>query len=720
MEKEVFKLIYENNYINLIELLEKDKLLNLNIKDSHNIYFIEYILHTHNIKLIEYIMTKKINLDILDINGYFLLYPIIKYNNITLLNIIIKYDKNKIGIDILNKQDHLGNTGIMYSIIFNNENIFNILLESNIDPYITNNEHFNSFFLCLKYNRNIFLQKLLKRYINPDIRNNKNENLLQESINYSNYSMTEYLLDNFNININNKSSDYGITALHILTINNNFSLIKKIIYLGGNITISDYFGNNLLHYSLSESNIDLLKYYLNFNVINLNFSNLNGNTPLHLYLILLYNKKITFDDQVIYNMIKKTDLNIQNNDGNTILHLLIINNLFDKFQEYLKNKELNIFIKNYDNMTPYNYYKNLNNNLDNFIKIIIDSYYNTIVNNKKFILKWEIDCNKILNDKIDKTILKENMTKEKCIDKIKNEIIIKKRSIPKVKDINFNFDLGIVLNDCFFSGFPIDTLFGILWLKENVKNIHLILDHTLVSNVEISKFYKSIGKNFQFYTDFGNIMIYWCYQQIYFPEYFNIKIKNVISNIKSGFIIIPIGIEVSMGAHTNILLWDIKKKEIERFEPNGKYPPISLKYNPKLLDKILEEKFKSFDENIVYIPAKKYLPIVSFSILENLENDNCKMIGDPNGFCTVWCIWYCYQRISNNNIPRTTLVNELISEFKVQGKNFKTVIRNFSKNISNFRDKYLKKVNLDINKWINSNYSKETLYKLEKYITELL
>ena len=88
--------------------------------------------------------------------------------------------------------------------------------------------------------------------------------------------------------------------------------------------------------------------------------------------------------------------------------------------------------------------------------------------------------------------------------------------------------------------------------------------------------------------------------------------------------------------------------------------------------------------------------------------------------CTVWCIWYCYQKLLNINIPSDVLVNELINNIKLEGKSFKNLIRNFSKNISEYRDTFLKKVNLNIDDWILSNYGEEELDKLEKLIISIL
>ena len=222
-----------------------------------------------------------------------------------------------------------------------------------------------------------------------------------------------------------------------------------------------------------------------------------------------------------------------------------------------------------------------------------------------------------------------------------------------------------------------------------------------------------------FGRDFVNSMILWSHQKIYYPQYFDSKLSNILKD-SPDVIIIPIGIETSQGAHTNILFWNLKNKELERFEPNGKNPPATFNYNGDLLDNFLVEKFKKFGKEFKYYKPSEYLPTIGFQMIENLETEKCKQIGDPNGFCTVWCIWYCYQKLLNLSIKSIDLSEELINNIKLEGKSFKNLIRNFSKNISDYRDEYLMKVNLDINLWISGNYNEEELSNLEKEIIKLL
>ena len=56
------------------------------------------------------------------------------------------------------------------------------------------------------------------------------------------------------------------------------------------------------------------------------------------------------------------------------------------------------------------------------------------------------------------------------------------------------------------------------------------------------------------------------------------------------------------------------------------------------------------------------------------------MIGDPNGYCAVWCIFYCKYRLENPDVNQLKLVNNIINNIKLQNKSFKSIIRNFFKN----------------------------------------
>jgi hypothetical protein len=247
-----------------------------------------------------------------------------------------------------------------------------------------------------------------------------------------------------------------------------------------------------------------------------------------------------------------------------------------------------------------------------------------------------------------------------------------------------------------------------------------VLDYPITINKSLEDYYQKLSLDYPYKLDFSNIEIMWCYQKIFFPSFFDDIIKKKYNDSK--YIVIPIGIITSIGTHANILFWNIKNKTIERFEPNGSNFPNRLNYNPTLLDSLLENKFKQIDENIIYYPPYKFLPNISFQKIESLEIKKCK-IGDPNGFCGVWCIWWIYQRMLNIDNDKLTIENiaeNLIKYIKFDNISFKNVIRNFSKKITDIRDSYFKKYQIDINDWILGNYDENILNYLEKDIFNMI
>ena len=394
---------------------------------------------------------------------------------------------------------------------------------------------------------------------------------------------------------------------------------------------------------------------------------------------------------------------------------MVSKNLLELFHDILIIKPLNFYIED-------NNFKHIEIN-DNILDLLVESYYNQIkINKDELLIDWEKWCSTDLFEKlktiIDKKKIIGKTSEEICKNKIRDIIVKEKRSLPAKTNLNLILDNGIFVNLCFYTGTPIDILFGLILLNNTFKNkgLGLILDYPLTINTPLEIYYKKLSLDYPYKLDFSNIEIIWCYQQIFFPSYFDDIIKNKIKNSK--YIIIPIGIITSLGSHANILFWDIKNNIIERFEPNGSNFPAGFNYNPSLLDNLLENKFKQINKNIIFYPPYKFLPNISFQKIEGLEIKKCKL-GDPNGFCGVWCIWWVYQRmlnIDNDKLNLNNIAINLIKYIKFDNISFKSVIRNFSKKITEIRDSYFKKYSIDINDWILGNYDKEILNKLEKDI----
>jgi hypothetical protein len=208
-------------------------------------------------------------------------------------------------------------------------------------------------------------------------------------------------------------------------------------------------------------------------------------------------------------------------------------------------------------------------------------------------------------------------------------------------------------------------------------------------------------------SEFLNFEIVWINNKLYLVDKFFDNIKKCIKN-NAEFIIIPLGIEMKEGSHANYIIYDIKNKMIERFEPHGSTTPPGLNYNPELLDNILFSRFKDFDDNLVYLKPKDYLPKIGFQLLDIFESKK-KKIGDPGGFCALWAIWYVDMRLTYSDISPEKLVNKLIKSIKSNNISVKNMIRNYAVNIIKIRDDILSSASIDINNWINDEYTESQL-----------
>lgn len=723
-----------NNLFNLvknkkIELFKKTikniKNLNLDIKDKNGNYLIHHLINLNNIELMKFILKNyRLRLDILDIEGRNLLYTPIKYNYLDILELILEYDKINIGISAIDRKDLLGFTGLHYTFIFNNIDAMKLLLDNNSDIYILTNDNLTIFEIGFQYKRTNMLLELFKYNINYNFKNIYGQTIIQIALGYDNLEIVNFLLDK-DIDFNNKDKEHGYTLLHhIVSFNNNniLEIFNKIIKIKNlDINQIDFLGNNVLHIAINENNtkviIKLIKMDINYNI-----QNYFGNIPLHTFLE--NNEDISNDlnnnndsDNVIIlkKLIEESNLNIQNNEGKTCLHLLIDYYLWDNEEilKILKQKKLNIFIKDNNNDSIYS---NILNKTK-LINLVSESFYYNI---QKYKDKLRIDWQKKCSDQDYKKILETN-NKSKCIKKIKDYIVKEKISLPKISNYNIKIDNGIFLNTCYYIGIPIDILFGLLYIKNKHDNVGLVLDFPLTINEELTNSFNKQNIEFEYSLKFSNIGITWYDNKIFYPTYFNSWFKNLEKN-KYKFIIIPIGMLSSSTdqSHANIIYYDVKKKIIERFEPNGANPPKGFNYNPNLLDKLLQNKFNQIDNNIKVISPKDYLPQIGLQMYESFENNKCKRLGDPNGFCAVWCTWWIDKKIKYYNIESSVLINELIKKIKLDNLQFKTIIRNYTKNITDLRDNYLQKYNIDINKFYNDDFDIEILDNLEKDILELI
>lgn len=712
----------KNNYYKIFQIIKKNKWndflkvfdnitsdFDINIKDDNNNYIINYAVMYNNISLVKKIYELGGKIDILDSNEYSILYFPIKYGYDELLDYLIEINSNIIGVNIIDIRDNNNNTPLHYAI--KNKNIYAIkkLLDNNSSVNSLDNKGYNSLHLSI-FTKDIEIVKTILPYIdNINSRTMNGDSILHLSCNLQLEDISLYIIKN-GINVNIQDTKYEFTALHYSVNLNMFNIVEALLKNKANPNTQDIYGNSPLHYLFIEKNYNMIEMFLNNDIVsNFNIYNIDGKIPLHI-ILENFSKNI---EPFLETIIEKSNLSLMNNNGNSSLYLLCSLDLWDNYIHILKNKRLDIYSKNKLKETVLDI---INKNKKNkFIDLVVDSYYERLKKNPDtWKNEWENICSKEFNKSV-KNNLKINNSQD-CINVIRKNILEnvqlmkdgKKKcglsSYPLTKNkICISLDEGESLDICTFTGTTLDILLGLIYLLKTHKNTCSTLSTDFHSNDNLLNFYKSIGILMGSRSDFLNFEIVWIHHKLYLIENFYDKI-NECKNKQIEFIIIPLGIEMLEGSHANYIIYDLKNKTVERFEPHGSSNPNGLNYNPKILDELLESRFKSIDSSITYYGPADFLPKIGFQLMDIFEN-NKKKIGDPAGFCAVWAIWYVDMRLKYKSINCKDLVNKLINSIRTQNISVKNMIRNYAKNIIELRDKILKKAGLDINDWLNDMYT---------------
>lgn len=576
----------------------------------------------------------------------------------TILNILstnnnlLNYIFNKYGkyIKTINNKNNKGNTLLLSNILSQNESNIDLLLKNGAD--INYPKKIPPIILATLKNDLKMVKKLKENGADINIKDKYYKTAFITSVINKNKEITQYLLDN-NVEYN---------------------------YTGGE---GDYHPINI---ALINKDIDMLNIFLSKD-INLNQQNRFLETPAHILFKLLYNKpykKISYE--IRKKILENThNLNKQNIKGNTILHYLFKNDNWKKYKKILSNKKLNVSLKNKNNITPLSLVKN-KKELLNFVLENYKKYLNTENN---LLDPTDKKCKKYLDNNI-KKFNKECPIEEK--DNIK---------ILDYKYSNINkFSPTIIFN----------IIYTIILLKK-YKTLGIPLGKIKKSDIKS----KSINNILSIYNIINPKLLSYIFvwkdiNNYYIPN--NIK-KNINKNKKFIFMRLSLIISDTLN-HANVLIYDVDRNVIERFDPYGNVPYVS-----DDLDKTLEKTFKKIiNKDIKYISPKDYINKVSFQIVSNENNEDHKKFGDPEGYCMAWSYWYIETRILNKNVDSITLINKLINKLNKQNISFIEFIRNYANNLDELKNKFLIKAGINDKDIYNNILTENTLELIKKKINK--
>lgn len=702
--KILFDLIKTHQYDRLIRIIKSDSEIDVNEIDDNGLYLIQYAIIFRQKDIVALLISRNCKLDILDSDGRSIFYIPIKFGYLDIVKLLINFSNVVIGVPLLEMQDNFQNIPLHYAIMFSRYDIIEDMLSVKTNINFKDNDGNTALHLIVKMIKSEhthIISRLLTSGLGINHVNNLGQNALHISVENNNFEITKILLDN-KINVNTETINDHLTPLLIATIQGNVRMCELILKYKPNINCQDVYGNTILNHSIFNKSKQLIDLY--YDKVNVNLINADGNITIYLYFENKYDIN-KLDEYKFRDIFERSKINLQNNMGKTLWHYLADNNVWESYKEIIIDKKNKIFIQDNDGNTPYSIIETkYKNKMDDFIDLITKSFYHHYNKHKFVEFNIKLDCN--------------DDDEKRCILIIKDMIVRQHISYPMkiksyvVKDINLE---NVKFSS--YTGASIDIIFGLFYIKNKYNNIQTSITENFINNVKLEEYYVMNGIQKGKCNNFLNFEIVWSYHKLFYPTILKKLITDFSRDKMKRFLVIPIGIELTNGAHANILLYDKTTNEMERFEPYGTDFPPGFNYNPNNLDNNLKNLFMNyFEDEFKYYSPSDYELKVGLQLLDTIEYAKEKNIGDPGGFCAAWSLWYVEMRLTNISVGKEYLIQKLINYIRSKRISFRSVIRSFTKNITDLRDEYLSKVKLDINHWLNNNYTEEQCNEFTKLI----
>ncbi|MGM9970504.1 MAG: ankyrin repeat domain-containing protein [Anaeroplasma sp.] len=263
----------------------------------------------------------------------------------------------------VNIRNERGMSLLHYAIIFNNSDMFELLLDNYINVDIQDNYGDTPTHLCVINNRIGFLKSLIRHNANLSIKNNDGHSPLFKACSLGREAMVYLLLESTNFNLYETDSK-DETVFMALIRSRNLDLLNKLLLDDKIIDCKNCFGEAPLHIASKTGDIKIVNYLLNNNAF-VNIKNNSKETPLFYAVrahnldvidILLKNGavldcKSTFGDTV-YNLIPTYDMSSY------------INEKSEQYKSYLYHSNYplhySIIIENYELVKKYCEIRNVN------------------------------------------------------------------------------------------------------------------------------------------------------------------------------------------------------------------------------------------------------------------------------------------------------------------------------------------------------------------------
>ncbi len=369
---QVKNLINNNKWASILKLLEKRKLDPL-IDIINGQTIAHMAAKNNNSKVIKYILDNMpVALEKINSEGD------------TSIHILAKNAYNKLIKEVLTKIPKLVN------LLNNDHNTVLQLIDPLDDIYSWILDNYNKIINFDNINNKgstVFLQNIdltkdkkdkyfenIKKIIKfGDVNIPKNNPPLTHAIQNKKDYVAKELLKQKNINVNIQN-DGQMTPLLLAVYNKMYATVKKLLHKNADI---DYIGNdgdtNPMSLMIVRNDDKMLDIFFDHG-FNINQFDRYMETPLH----QAFSLKKELPPHLVAKLLYYGDLNIQNVNGDTPFHLFLEKYNWKDYDQILKKKPLDIFVKNADGNAPLNYVKN--KSIGKFIDFVANNYIDKLHN----------------------------------------------------------------------------------------------------------------------------------------------------------------------------------------------------------------------------------------------------------------------------------------------------------------------------------------------------
>ncbi len=524
------------------------------------------------------------------------------------------------------------------------------------------------------------------------------DSFLSASVIYNAYHVAELLIKH-SYDINKLDSSEMTPFLYSLRDLNKFA--KLLIENGADINFmrSDGLYNAMIYYieRSDEEMIDLL--FKNKFDVDLQSKYLD--TTLHRIFVTS-----SYSPSIISKLIYYGDLNKINIDGNTPMHMLCLNYDLTNYTELLKNKKINISIKNLDHKIALDYVK------DDKIKLEYLELFNQNVHKKRS------SEQKII----------------KYTSKIKSGY-----KLDKIDKLKFDLNNKKVTHGVFNTDAMHNIIYTILLLKKYdnlmIPYQYYIVDkviNTIINsrdNLYVTVESRTIPMLFRTYIKIlyeltPYLIMFSTPTEYYFSNKLKFYLDRVIKQENIRFILLKLSIITGHNSlHANILLYDKKLNRLERFEPYG-----VMFYDFNQIDDFVDQHIKPlFGSKTKYLNPKEMFKGSGFQRISNDSDNSYRKLDDPGGFCLAWTFFYIEIRIQNPDKPIDELIEQTKSMITFTNKtdtkdslntNFIDFIRNYSHNLDTLKNKYMLEAKVSKYNIYDEIQNKDTMQKLQNKLAK--